>query len=218
MDDGHCDRRALRTRRLLQEALAALVREKGYEAITVQDVLDRADVGRATFYAHFPNKQALLLSVFAALRDALHKEIAGLDPVAAARLAEGEGVGVFEPLFAHAAQHRDLYRVLLSSREGAVLLRYLRTALAVPMREHLEARSAAVGTAATLDVGFVVAAAVSAVLGVLVWWLEQDAAYSPATMNRMVEQLLALGVAGTFAGAGGHQTGVQAARMAEASL
>jgi len=56
------DRRVRRTRTLLQDALIALILEKGYEAVTVQDIIDRADVGRSTFYAHFLDKQQLLLS------------------------------------------------------------------------------------------------------------------------------------------------------------
>jgi len=54
------DRRVRRTRRILGEALVELVLEKGYDSITVQDILDRADVGRSTFYAHYKNKQGLL--------------------------------------------------------------------------------------------------------------------------------------------------------------
>src|SRR5689334_24059575 len=66
--DGRGDRRVRRTRRLLREALLALVAEKGYDRVTVQDVLDRADVGRATFYAHFRDKDDLLVSGFDELR------------------------------------------------------------------------------------------------------------------------------------------------------
>src|SRR6266576_3222431 len=50
------DRRVQRTRQLLQDALLAMVLEKGYDSTTVQDIIDRANVGRATFYAHFPDK------------------------------------------------------------------------------------------------------------------------------------------------------------------
>ncbi|MEP7189354.1 MAG: helix-turn-helix domain-containing protein [Roseiflexaceae bacterium] len=59
------DRRVQRTRKLLQDALTTLIVEKGYEAVTVQDIIDRVNVGRSTFYDHFLNKQALLLSGFA---------------------------------------------------------------------------------------------------------------------------------------------------------
>ncbi len=57
------DRRAKRSRRLLLEAFRALLTEKTFDAITVQDVSERADVNRGTFYAHFPDKYALLEQV-----------------------------------------------------------------------------------------------------------------------------------------------------------
>lgn len=62
------DRRIQRTRQLLQNALSELILEKGYEKVTVQDVIDRANVGRSTFYAHFESLDQLLLSGFEPLR------------------------------------------------------------------------------------------------------------------------------------------------------
>ena len=62
------DRRVQRTRQLLQNALSELILEKDYEKVTVQDVIDRANVGRSTFYAHFEGKEQLLLSGFEPLR------------------------------------------------------------------------------------------------------------------------------------------------------
>src|SRR5690349_21251623 len=56
------DRRVQRTRRLLHEALLSLIHEKRYEVITVQEILDRADIGRSTFYMHFKDKDELLFS------------------------------------------------------------------------------------------------------------------------------------------------------------
>ena len=62
------DRRVERTRQSLQNALSELIMEKGYEKVTVQDVIDRANVGRSTFYAHFESLDQLLLSGFEPLR------------------------------------------------------------------------------------------------------------------------------------------------------
>jgi AcrR family transcriptional regulator len=62
------DRRIQRTRQSLQNALSELILEKGYEKLTVQDVIDRANVGRSTFYAHFESLDQLLLSGFEPLR------------------------------------------------------------------------------------------------------------------------------------------------------
>lgn len=57
---GHTDRRIKRSQRQLKQAFMELMREKGFPAITIQDIADRADVNRGTFYAHFPDKYALL--------------------------------------------------------------------------------------------------------------------------------------------------------------
>src|SRR5512141_2904590 len=68
------DRRVQRTQQLLREALVALILEKGYDAITVQDILDLANMGRSTFYAHYRDKEDLLLSGFQMLFNAFQKE------------------------------------------------------------------------------------------------------------------------------------------------
>jgi AcrR family transcriptional regulator len=56
------DRRVQKTQRLLHEALASLIHEKDYDAIVVKEILDRANVGRSTFYTHFRDKDDLLVS------------------------------------------------------------------------------------------------------------------------------------------------------------
>src|SRR5262245_35977421 len=65
------DRRVQRTQRLLQDALISLIEERGYEDLSVQDIIDRANVGRATFYAHFDNKEDLLVSRLDGFRESL---------------------------------------------------------------------------------------------------------------------------------------------------
>src|SRR5215475_4474367 len=56
------DRRIRKTEALLREALTSLIREKAYDSIVVKEILDRANVGRSTFYTHFRNKDDLLAS------------------------------------------------------------------------------------------------------------------------------------------------------------
>lgn len=73
------DRRVERTRQSLQNALSELILEKGYEKVTVQNVIDRANVGRSTFYAHFEDKEQLLLSGFEPLRAEFEDFLSGRD-------------------------------------------------------------------------------------------------------------------------------------------
>lgn len=68
------DRRVQKTRKLLSDAFAALIVEKGYDEVSIQDILDRANVGRSTFYAHYENKEQLLLFGHEHLRNLVWKE------------------------------------------------------------------------------------------------------------------------------------------------
>jgi AcrR family transcriptional regulator len=61
------DRRIQRTRQLLRNALFALIIERGYESIAIQDITERANLGRATFYLHYQDKEELLKASVKAL-------------------------------------------------------------------------------------------------------------------------------------------------------
>jgi AcrR family transcriptional regulator len=107
------DRRIGRTKDALHGAMISLVLEKGYEAVTIKDIVDRANVGRSTFYAHYTSKEDLLTAEMADLRRLL---------TARQRSAlAGEGgigercLGFSRALFEHAASYRDIYRALVGS-------------------------------------------------------------------------------------------------------
>src|SRR6478609_3575402 len=65
------DRRSRRSRRLLGDAFVALLQEQRYDTITVQQIIDRANVGRSTFYAHYLDKEDLLQSEIAGMVERL---------------------------------------------------------------------------------------------------------------------------------------------------
>ncbi|HEY2791136.1 MAG TPA: TetR/AcrR family transcriptional regulator, partial [Micromonosporaceae bacterium] len=111
------DRRVRRTRALLQTALVDLIIERGYHRISVQDVLDRADVGRSTFYAHFRDKDALLVSSFDELRDDLRRDMDALTP---GELPDDPAHPV-SVVFQHAYAHRPIYRALCGQQGGNVV-------------------------------------------------------------------------------------------------
>src|SRR5437870_12815201 len=103
------DRRVQRTRKLLQDALVSMMIEKGYEATTVQDIIDRANVGRATFYAHFADKDTLLASRIEDLRAMLTQQ----QEQALARPGElGErSLGYSLAMLEHARSHLPPYGI-----------------------------------------------------------------------------------------------------------
>ncbi|WP_213451705.1 TetR/AcrR family transcriptional regulator [Rhizomonospora bruguierae] len=178
------DRRVRRTRRELHEALIALVLERGYEKITVQDILDRADVGRSTFYAHFRDKESLLLASFDDVRERLW---ADLDDTA----RPGPDYPV-RALFEHAYRHRMVYQALCGRRGGDVVRRHLHRLLADLLAAHLRPRLAAAGSGVPVEVAAEFCA--SAAIGLLIWWVDHDFRYGPERLARMYHALAAPGI------------------------
>ncbi|MFL5745117.1 MAG: TetR/AcrR family transcriptional regulator [Niastella sp.] len=77
-EDLQEDRRIQKTKQLLADSLSQLMREKEYDAITIQDIVDKANVGRSTFYAHYESKEKLLLNNINFQRELIH--FSGNDP------------------------------------------------------------------------------------------------------------------------------------------
>src|SRR5918995_7303911 len=115
------DRRIERTQQLLRGALRSLIQEKGFEALTVQEIIDRANVGRATFYAHFDNKDDLLASGFEDLRAALRAR--QHDALSRGRSVEERVFAFSQDMFAHANEYCDVFRAMVGKRSGAAVQR-----------------------------------------------------------------------------------------------
>lgn len=107
------DRRIQRTRHLLLDALIQLIPDKGYEAITIQDIIDRANVGRSTFYSHFRDKEDLLLSGFENLRGIFEELQNQSSP-------ETAGWNFSLALFQHVEEQQPAFKAVLGKQAGAV--------------------------------------------------------------------------------------------------
>ncbi|HEX2911470.1 MAG TPA: TetR/AcrR family transcriptional regulator [Chloroflexia bacterium] len=182
--NGKPDRRVKRTRQLLREALFALILERGYDDITVQDILERADVGRSTFYTHFYDKDDLLLSGFAELRDML---TAQHDKLMSANPKQGE-MAVSLLIFSHAEQHRQLYKALVGKRSGYLVFEEARKRLVEFMQEQLK-RHLKFGEYEGIPVEVAVEFLTSSLMGLLIWWLDHDLPCSAAEINQMYYRL-----------------------------
>src|SRR5512135_1559032 len=108
------DPRVVRTRQMLRDALVELIEEKGFDALTVQDITDRAELNRATFYLHYRDRQDLLEN---SLRDAIDELMADLGTSAdeQGQLVSDESPRPITAVFEHVAQHAHFYRVMLSA-------------------------------------------------------------------------------------------------------
>ncbi len=189
------DRRIGRTRRLMHEALMALMVDKGYEAITVQDILDRADVGRSTFYAHYRDKDELLLSCFEHLRTLFEQQQQAL--FAARRTGKDPEVHFILELFRHTRQHHKLYKAIAGKQSGEMILKYLHrdlyTMLIGPLTELIRNKKSP-----PVPIEITTHHLVSSLLSLMTWWLDNNMPYSAEKMDEIFRILTAPAIETAF--------------------
>jgi AcrR family transcriptional regulator len=166
------DRRVRRTRKLLHDAFISLTIEKGYEKTTIQDILDRADVGRSTFYAHYRDKAALLTTSFDDMHEQLQRQLADMPAATPIDVALPAAL-----LFEHAYRNQRVYRALCGHQGGAVVQRHLRALIGDLLREHLRPEFSGSDTEVPADIA--AEFYTSAALGLLVWWIAHDFCNGP---------------------------------------
>lgn len=192
------DRRINRTRRLLREALTALILEKGYDAVTIEDITRRADLGRTTFYLHYRDKEHLFLESIEQSANELARQISQI-PVEILFNERGEGAGLpIALVFEHAAQNADLYRAVLRSEGSIKATSRLRELTAQYALEFTRLWWQRDGLNADLPMPLEVIAQffAASLLGTLVWWLEAGMPYPPREMSAFFRRLVLEGLRG----------------------
>ena len=181
------DRRIQRTRKFLQEALLALILEKGYDAVTVQDVIDRANVGRSTFYAHFQGKEDLFLSEFEALRTLFEHHLLGQP------LHDASPWGLSLVMFQHAQSQHQLYKALAGKQGGSIALGHIQRYLTALLSEHLKPQFSKRKNA-QVPSEILAHHLISSFISLLTWWLDHDLPYPAERMNDIFRKLTQPGV------------------------
>ncbi len=131
------DRRVQRTTQLLRQALLSLIQEQGFETLSVQNIIDRANVGRATFYAHFDNKEDLLVSGFDGLRATLKEK---QRTAHSQRGSADERLFAFtREMFAHVAEYREIFRAMVGKQSGTMVQGLLHKIIVDLLRDDVRA-------------------------------------------------------------------------------
>ena len=185
------DRRVRRTRRALGDALLSLLTEKRYEDVTVQDVLDRADVGRSTFYAHFVDKDSLMVEAFRDLRRAHAPTLPSDDDDGAfawSRQTFGWSVNVLHQFEAASS----LYCCMVGSEGCTLAVAEMERELDEVVRRDL-ARMAGIHPRRVPDM--VVRFVVTSFMCIVPWWLENPDAMSVEEVDQVFRALTLPGAA-----------------------
>ena len=181
------DRRQRKTREAIFNAFTQLLSQKDFSQITVGQIIDKADIGRATFYAHFETKDFLLKAfceeLFCHIFDTEHKEFAHR------HIFDCDGSdSVFLHLFAHLQKNDNNILALLSSQNNELFLRYFREGLAQLIENQLQTFEPQ--RKPNIPDSFWKNHIVSAFIETLKWWLDNGMQESPETITGYFLQIV----------------------------
>lgn len=184
------DRRVARTREILQAALNTLTLKQGYEAVTIKQICDVANVGRSTFYAHFTSKDDLKRSGQEHLRQ--HLLARKRQALVGNGTTQDQHLSFSLLMFEHARDHAPLYRALVNDRGGSVALGFIRDILGELIR--METVAIGIGDQERASREFVVHYLVGAFMSVMTWWLDGGARSSTDQVDAMFRRLTTQGI------------------------
>ena len=169
--------RLRRTQKLLREALIELIEERGFDALTIGELTERAMVSRAAFYRTYQDKYALVEQIFEEAMSALLSAVGDL--------GREHPAEIWVAFFEHIAEYERLYRALLGKQGSPWFAKKMRAALAGLVRErgHVpHGPGASARPAHTFSDGFVPDMVSALFVEAITWWLEQGRAYAPREM------------------------------------
>lgn len=208
MDAKKISRRVDRTRKALREALFDLIREKSYDEITVEEITERANLGRTTFYLHYKDKEDLLLEDFIDLIDQMVSKAVDDRPLLRLKTRVGNlsspsdpfsNLNLFRPnliIFQNVAKNADLLRIILHNG-GAV---QIGTRLRETVLKAVQQLALASQARSDIDIRFEIPVEVIAnfyagsLIGLISWWLDNDMPFTPEQMTFFSQRLFFLGL------------------------
>ena len=178
------ERRKLRTRGKLKDATLALVLEKGFDDVTIQDIVDRADLGRGTFYVHYHDLQEILWDI---IQDGLKESMID-GHTRSAQDAYPTGYLGYLITFETASKNQDLYRVMLGGKGSALITQRVADYLAGAIQDAIESHQFMQNS--EYPPGIIAQYVVGALMRMVLWWLETPNEYSSKEMADMVYTLI----------------------------
>ena len=176
MNNNKPDRRSQRTRHLLSAAFVELMREKGYSAITVSDLIERANIGRSTFYSHYRDKDDLFVAELDRVIEVLSDHM------------PNQGEIPFFPslgLFHHVGEEYELYKALVWTPGIDLLIKHLQESLGHRIEQGFQESGRDFEVPIPIMASFIA----GSFLTLLKWWLETKMVHSAEEMDDIFRKL-----------------------------
>jgi AcrR family transcriptional regulator len=181
------DRRIQKTEALLRDALISLIREKAYDSIVVKEILDRANVGRTTFYTHFRDKDELLAS---SIREILCSARLTQLPAAKYEKILRFSLPVFEYLEQHRHSHGRASGTMNDARSRAVLHEHLQSVLVELISDDVKQVQGTRTTIGQMPSDVLTNYVASTFVLVLNWWVDTDSPLAANEVNDLYRALV----------------------------
>lgn len=179
------DRRVGRTRQLLQKALIELIREHGYDSITIQDIVDRANLGRTTFYLHYNSKDELFISCHEVIISEFH--IGPLHPLSREELLSPEAPQGMTYAYRHLEDVRPLLYSIFQGKDSLMILRRIRDKNAQEIETNLQAAFDEAESSIPFDL--LANYLAGAQIALTHWWLEKRQPHTLQNLAQMFHRL-----------------------------
>ena len=179
------DRRSQSTRQLVTSAMMELLTEKRYEAITIQDILDRAGIGRTTFYTHYFDKEDVHASMMEQMLERMTQELP--------KRHTGQAIVPSLELLQHIQQDHKHFQAIAGGPIAERLWETMQIALGKTIEQGLQAARRD-KKQPTIPIKVMSSYLSGAFLNLLKWWLKSGMPYTPEEMDEMFRQLALPGV------------------------
>lgn len=185
------DVRVIKTKRGLRDAFIRLLLEKGYDAISIQDIATEAETARVTFYRHYRNKEELLVDCI----DMFYENVAGkIKQISNEELRQG--YNPIQDFYRQIYEDGKIYCLLKNSQAGQLLIKRLTELFAERAKIQLKARFSTEELLVPIDV--ITHHIANSQIGLANWWIENDLPYSPEYMAQISFWLIMAGSARAF--------------------
>ena len=172
------DRRTQRTRERLQKALMELIAERGYDAFTIQDIVNRADLGRTTFYLHYNSKDELFMSCHEAIISEFHLGL--LHPLTRDEFLSPQIPAQMTSAYRHLEEGRALLYPIFQGKDSQLILRQIRDRSARAIEANLRAIFDETDSAIPFEM--LANYLVGAQIALMQWWLEKRRSYTAESL------------------------------------
>ncbi|NWG05943.1 MAG: TetR/AcrR family transcriptional regulator [Chloroflexi bacterium] len=210
------DRRIQRTRLALRTALLELLKQKNYDDISIEEITERANVGRATFYLHYKDKEDLLLEEFSEMANERALTLSEIpfsawfpmDDFSESKAQKSVSPRPLLMVFQHIKEHSDLYYILLKSSKSSRNVERIRKISTEAIVKFVETKLATdpIPILFKVPVDFFAAYFSGALLSTVDWWLEEGMHYTPEELTVMFRSLFFRGAKETI----GFSTNIEA--------